>query len=226
MQLRARSAPSRSARLAPCALALVLLAAVAGAEEKPRIYKWVDANGIAHYTTDRDRIPKALRDRIQSIERSSPPVPAAAPEPTPAPVAPPTAGTTLAPDLPGAAGMPAAPEGGVVESQTAAAPAPAPGDESWMSRDAAPRPPRGSTLLTSGRASPEELEALDARIAEVEAEIARDEGVLKGLISDPGLDEEVPLFDRPEFLEISERLPQLQARLEELREERAKLGTP
>jgi hypothetical protein len=80
--------------------------------------------------------------------------------------------------------------------------------------------------MTSGRASPAELEALDARIAEVEAEIARDEGVLKGLISDPGLDEEVPLFDRPEFLEISERLPQLQARLEELREERAKLGTP
>ena len=32
--------------------------------EPPVIYKWVDEHGVAHYTTDRSRIPAAIRDRI------------------------------------------------------------------------------------------------------------------------------------------------------------------
>ncbi len=32
--------------------------------EPPVIYKWVDEHGIAHYTTDRNRIPAAIRDRV------------------------------------------------------------------------------------------------------------------------------------------------------------------
>jgi hypothetical protein len=48
-------------------LALLALAHPALAEEpqpKPTpIYRWVDENGIAHYTTDPDRIPASLRRR-------------------------------------------------------------------------------------------------------------------------------------------------------------------
>lgn len=37
-----------------------------GTERPPlRIYKWVDENGIAHYTTRLDRIPDRLRDRVR-----------------------------------------------------------------------------------------------------------------------------------------------------------------
>ncbi len=32
--------------------------------EPPVIYKWVDEHGVAHYTTDRSRIPAAIRDRV------------------------------------------------------------------------------------------------------------------------------------------------------------------
>lgn len=32
--------------------------------EPPTIYKWVDEHGVAHYTTDRGRIPSAIRDRV------------------------------------------------------------------------------------------------------------------------------------------------------------------
>jgi uncharacterized small protein (DUF1192 family) len=34
----------------------------------PTIYKWVDENGIAHYTTNKKRIPSNLRNRIRSVD--------------------------------------------------------------------------------------------------------------------------------------------------------------
>ena len=40
--------------------------------EPPTIYKWVDENGIAHYTTDRDNIPSAIRDRVESRGPATP----------------------------------------------------------------------------------------------------------------------------------------------------------
>jgi len=71
----------------PAALSLVALGLAACAfagrsaaaeEPEPTIYKWVDQNGIAHYTTDRKRVPSNLRNRIQSVdelrrERGAPP---------------------------------------------------------------------------------------------------------------------------------------------------------
>jgi hypothetical protein len=162
-----------------------------------------------------------------SVPPIAAPVAPAAPR-VPAPEAPSAA--SIATTVPPAAVKPPA----AVPTIAASSPAPAApsAGEAWATRDAAPRPP-SKALLASGKASPEQLaalqaerQALDARIAEVEAEIARDENALKDLISDPDLDAEVPLFDRPEFLEISRRLPGLQARLQELRDERAKLETP
>ena len=58
-------------------LAAVLLLGGTGAGAQPEdeeapapvIYKWVDENGIAHYTTDRERIPRELRDRFVLPER-------------------------------------------------------------------------------------------------------------------------------------------------------------
>ena len=50
------------------ATTIAFCAITVGAQaEAPTIYKWVDENGIAHYTTDRDRIPSAIRDRVESV---------------------------------------------------------------------------------------------------------------------------------------------------------------
>ena len=36
----------------------------------PRIYRWIDENGIAHYTTELDRIPASLRSRAGRLGRN------------------------------------------------------------------------------------------------------------------------------------------------------------
>jgi hypothetical protein len=113
--------------------------------EQPTIYKWVDANGVAHYTTDRNRIPSALRDRIEQrqpvipatpspVQTPSPdaqaPVAASAPSapPSPAPVAPAVAPARLAP--------PAAPA--PVARAAVSAPTPTSAGASDLTRDAGP----------------------------------------------------------------------------------------
>jgi hypothetical protein len=97
---------------AAAALAIPLLCAGAShaAEEEPErptIYKWVDENGIAHYTTDRKRVPKNLRNKIRDVdemraEQAIPP-----PPPAPAPPATGVAGATPPPPAPPSAGAPA-----------------------------------------------------------------------------------------------------------------------
>ncbi len=61
-----RAMPRTAARFALVTALLAALVTPARADEAPEvvIYKWVDENGIAHYTTDRERIPASLRDRI------------------------------------------------------------------------------------------------------------------------------------------------------------------
>ncbi len=64
--------------LALCVLALPLVAAAQDAEPEgaaastPRIYRWIDENGIAHYTTEPGRIPAALRGRLGGLSDTSP----------------------------------------------------------------------------------------------------------------------------------------------------------
>ena len=53
-------------------------------EPGPAIFKWVDQHGIAHYTTDKTRIPREIRRRMRSLDAipdvaAAPPAPAADP---------------------------------------------------------------------------------------------------------------------------------------------------
>ena len=61
----------RGALLFAATVAFLAIATHAQAEP-PTIYKWVDENGIAHYTTDRDNIPSAIRDRVESRGAATP----------------------------------------------------------------------------------------------------------------------------------------------------------
>ena len=61
------------------AAALLAFSAAALAEEgatPPRIYRWVDENGIAHYTTSLERVPDELRDQPLRREEVSAQAPA------------------------------------------------------------------------------------------------------------------------------------------------------
>jgi hypothetical protein len=60
------------------AVAVLCLAGSALAQEDaaPRIYRWIDENGIAHYTTNPERVPEELRDqplRREEVSAQAPP---------------------------------------------------------------------------------------------------------------------------------------------------------
>jgi len=79
----------------------------------------------------------------------------------------------------------------------------------------------GAALEPTAEDDAERLTALDARIAELEGAVRRDEEILKLLISDP---EAAPaLHSSEELAAIAEHLPERQAALRALREERARL---
>jgi Domain of unknown function (DUF4124) len=232
-------------RAASAALAAALLVVAGGVSaEGARIYKWVDENGIAHYTTDPDRIPSSIRDRVRALERAAPP-PAAAEGATPrAPVAEnepgpgtlhhidqilipePAAPAAVPPTRPGAsaaAGMGAnpaalaAPSGAAPGAPTAGAPPGATGSEAWAVSESAALPVRTSGL----HPSPQEMADLDREIDAVEAQIAEQEEALIGMVSAAG--DQNALADDPSFREIAQRLPKLEAQLNELRERRAQI---
>lgn len=172
-----------------------------------------------------------------------------APAPSvPAPVesAPATAGRSPAPPPPppppplDAGAVPIAADGAPVPAPTAAAapPAPAPAlappepaaASDTLDETAPVEPPAPAAVAAPAprHLAPDEqaeLAELDRQIAEVEAEIARDEEALMGLISE-GEGEATPrqaLVDDPRFRDIAQRLPRLQADLERLRERRAQI---
>lgn len=300
---------------------LLLLAAVgalglgappARAVDKPVIYKWVDENGVAHYTTDRSRIPAAIRDRVIQggdaargadwLRRDAGP-PAATPAPSaptapiarealdvehpedsdgvhavqaqpdwsqapggeatwapgdlgedgqapaqpaldtrsdaPPPPPPPPLETDgaplapIAPTVPAAADAPTA--GSAIPRDAEPAPAPAPivveQEPARVPVEPAavePAAPAAVAAPAPRELAPDEeaeLAALDARIAEVEAKIARDEEAMMELISATE-GEAAPqgaLVDDARFRDLAQRLPQLQADLERLRERRAQI---
>ena len=61
------------------ALAFLPISAPAFAEAStgpPHIYRWIDETGVAHYTTDLERVPKTLRDQPLRREELSAQAPA------------------------------------------------------------------------------------------------------------------------------------------------------
>lgn len=221
--------------------------------ETPTIYKWVDENGIAHYTTDRDRIPRNLRDRVKRLDRgesSRVPQPGASTAGTGA-----AAGAAAAGAAGSSSGVPVTgPSGaGAAGARTRPAGTRQPADDSWATRDAssvtaeevATDPVTGEALAAgAGGAtvaasapvplSPEEqtrrsneIQDLDERIASLENEIAADEEILKSMISDvpaeAGID---ALADDPEFQAVVRRFPRLQSNLAALKRQRQALDAP
>lgn len=189
----------RSLRILLRILPVILLAAcwplavAAEAEENaPTIFKWVDEHGIAHYTTDRDKIPRAIRNRIQRV------APAPVSAPPPALVGPP----------PEQIGGQDAPEAWAIGNA-----------ERRLSRDEFREQNDGLEAEDVA-----ELSSLDGEISDLENEIAAGEERLLALLgTTPGASEN-ELADDPEFRDIAERLPAMQADLEALRVRRGELA--
>ena len=201
MRTRARRALLRGG----VALALLMTApAVADEVEeeepaRPTIFKWVDTNGIAHYTTDPERIPESLRDGVRRLGHPS-----------------------ETERLPAVAAGPRRERPARSRRES----------DYWAVRDAGREDPwvsvgdayapfvegaAGATTATT------ELHDLEDQIASLEGEIARDEEVLKSLISNPANADPLAIADDTEFREVARRLPKLQANLRALREERGEL---
>jgi len=191
----------------------------------PVIYKWIDENGIAHYTTDRERIPSAIRDRVESRGEVAAKSPEAAAQavhedlmrdavrkqaatgtPT-APIPAPSAGATAASEVPA--------------PNPNAAPAPLSQDvQDEVSAVSAPPPAPVAPVAPEEQA---QLDELDQKIDAVQGQIAQREETLAALISTPDEQRTTPLVDDPQFREISQTLPKLQADLQTLRERRNKI---
>lgn len=136
--------PLLAALVAACFAGVALPAHADDASQPPKIYRWIDGNGIAHYTTDPSRIPGALRSKIPdaapaplppaAAEASAPPT-AASPPPASAPA--PVPKTATSPTTPAAT------------EASAPVPAPAPagkGPDTWAATDRGAVPAR--TLST------------------------------------------------------------------------------
>jgi hypothetical protein len=235
--------PPRPARTL-CALVLAVggslaLGASARAEDAPEkaaaptIYKWVDTNGIAHYTTDLGRVPRSVRGSVRALGTPSPSEGFAARD----------AGTPSAPAAPGAAPAEAAPEWDQGSAAAAPAPAPAPvGRERWAESDRPAELPGEEVAATSAApqaaAEPSEPPApspevvagqvrdLDQRIAALEVEIASYEETLKGFLAAPAPGDPGEIAYDRSFREVAERLPKRLAELRTLQSERAQLDQP
>jgi hypothetical protein len=239
-----RRAPSRVFALV-AALGVSFAAAGARSEEAPAapptIYKWVDANGIAHYTTELGRVPRSVRGSVRALGGEStspgegfatrdvapaqPPESAAAPAPQPQPE--------------WDAGATAAGGGAQTGASAAAAGAQSGGGDAFAATDRPPELPGGDEQPAAAaapaasaeppaqpEASPQHADDLDARIAALEAEIASDEEALKNLLAAPApADPGVIAYDRS-FREVAERLPKRLAELRTLQSERAQLDQP
>lgn len=170
----------------------------------PPIYRWVDENGVAHYTTDEDQIPASLRRRFglptQPLARE--PLDASAP--------------AAEPDAPLES---SATEDAWAGQERGTAPAAAPEAPVPVSRaledGQAPLPDVAANAGDGSR-----LEQIELRIAELSAAIAADEDALSAWIGDPNGADAIEVGEKPEFREIAKRLPKRIQELEALRSER------
>ena len=227
----------RAARSLLTGLLLAGLAAPgsAGAE----LWRWIDADGVARYTPDPDRVPAARRSTLEPVAAGMPPAPEREPAiaKPPAIFAPP-GDPTVAQDPWNAPERARAVEGEtlrdpgeiVIEVPTAAPPIAPPAPPAPVgSPEAAPLHPdppvsAAPALATAAQpaspppvAAPVEPQPLspdrEARRAELAAAIARDEEALKVHVSSKT---DASLVASPELRAIAERLPALQAELRAL----------
>lgn len=242
LSARARSLRARSLRIGVLAALVAFGAAQPASAEAPTIYKWVDQNGVAHYTTDRGRIPREIRTRVERSSTSSsapdvaaPPhredvlrdvIPAKPKTPVAAPAASRTSAVAPAPAPAAAPIEPAASEPLAAVEELApplSSDAPEPVDEVEIDPVSAPPP---APVAPLGPQQTAELAKLDGQIESLEGEIAKREEKLAALISTSDDQRSTPLVDDPGFREISQRLPKLQAELQTLRERRNKIQPP
>lgn len=206
---------------------LLLGPAPAGAQEEaeasatPTIYKWIDTNGIAHYTTDYGSIPRRLRSSARQLQATSA---NDGFESSDAGGQPPS-GTA-------SRGGRAAPRGSEAD-RWAASDRPRTWEDGssdgtlWDDGDEIrPEPdPRAEVQMT--RAERDRVRSdIDDRISELEADIEADEKVLKLYVSSPAPEDPAELAFDTTFREVAQRLPSLLSELRILEEERAELDRP
>jgi len=202
----------------------------------PKIYKWIDENGVAHYTTDRGQIPREVRNKVGKL---GPPDSALKRTPVKA-----SAPPTLTRPLPTTGSLPATglvpPTRSVRDFDEG---------EQWAVRDRSFERPRDAwdagdpygslpypefeeDLAFGSAAELEEqrqrLEDIDERIASLQTDIAASEESLKALLVIPVPEGGGPLAmaDDPTFREVADRLPKLLSDLRALEDERAELQAP
>ncbi len=186
-------------RVAAFALALALVAALAFAsvtsagEERPRFYRWTDAQGVVHYTNDLSLVPEGARAGA-AIPRT---VPTAAPEPAP-PV------DTAPPKLP-------APEPTAAEPVAMPTPDVEAGAQQAAAIEAPPTPG-----LEIEEVAPED----SPDVIRLKQLITEDRERIKALLAGPGVNGPSLAAD-PTLGEIAARLARHQAELEAVRDEPA-----
>ncbi|MDJ0787887.1 MAG: hypothetical protein QNK05_13840 [Myxococcota bacterium] len=196
-----------------------------GVRETPRIYKWIDENGIAHYTTDRSRIPAGLQERFDQLGSAPPPLEREAASAT-APSAAPADGT-------GAAAAAATASTRRRRTSADSFDTWASRNRSSVERDAWDEGEFENEVVDVPRVlSAEELAAIEAERVEIdqlitalEAEVAASEDFLKEWVSVAGttpLDRE----DDGSFQSAARLLPEQLAELAALRQRRDALETP
>lgn len=187
----------------------------------PTIYKWIDTNGIAHYTTDYGSIPRGLRSSARQLQASS------------------------SDDGFESGAAPARSTGSTASSRSSTAARSSEADR-WASSDRPrtwedgssggslwddgdelrPEPDARDEVVMSRAERDRVRRDIDGRISELESDIEADEKVLKLYVSSPAPEDPSELAFDTTFREVAQRLPSLLSELRTLEAERAELERP
>ena len=185
------------------------------------VYKWIDENGLTHYTTDPEKVPRHLRGHWkepETVPEVAPPsvreldpeglysIPGPRTAPGRRPIQDDDDLATLPAVSPGAEPPPAT-SGGPADTETTVE---VPTAEAHP--PATPSPPPVESPPSPIAAEPP---AEGTRIAELEAKIARDRDLLKQLLTSDGNDG--AWLRDPRLRDVAERLSRLQRELDSAR---------
>jgi hypothetical protein len=189
---------------------ILLVALLPATPARAEFYRWTDAEGVTHYASDLERVPRRYRASAEVVKSSAAPtrgpLPVIEGEPAPARDERDDAGFEE-PGLGQAAPRPVEPRPAPSSPQM-----PAPATGATAEPPAAPDPD----------AVPADVDPREAEIAELDQELNARREELKTLISQPSFDSSRISSD-PRLRELAEIVPRLQAELDALRRE---LGRP